>query len=120
MLYDFQNAKQLPVLNPAEKLAQQSTLRLQFPVSSGTQHRDKEGEWVPVEKDKEKALVKMAPPPIPTSQATTTPGAQLALPAPPPPPPTILAEVKAADKVFPDLPSEVSFKGLIRHEDVSH
>ncbi len=32
-------------------MAQSSTLRLQFPVSSGSQHRTKESEWVPVEKD---------------------------------------------------------------------
>lgn len=53
----FQNSKQLPVLTPQEKQTQAATLRSQFPVSSGAQHRDKESEWVPV---------------IPTSTTTAT------------------------------------------------
>lgn len=44
----MQNAKQLPVLTPQEKQTQAAQLRSQFPVSSGTQHRIKESEWVPV------------------------------------------------------------------------
>ena len=47
-MFDLQNAKQLPNVTPAERLAQTGVLRLQFPVSSGSQHREKE--WVPVEK----------------------------------------------------------------------
>ena len=39
----------MPVLTTAQKQALGNELRLQFPVSSGTQHRDKEREWVPVE-----------------------------------------------------------------------
>jgi len=49
IVLNIRNAKQLPVLNPAEKQAQQATLRLTFPVSSGSHHRATESEWVPVE-----------------------------------------------------------------------
>lgn len=42
----LQNAKQLPALTPAEKAHYAATLRLQFPVSSGNQHRTKEHENV--------------------------------------------------------------------------
>lgn len=38
----------MPVLTPQEKQTQVATLRTQFPVSSGAQHRSKESEWVPV------------------------------------------------------------------------
>ncbi len=38
------------MLTPGDKMAQASTLRLQFPVSSGSQHHAKEDEWIPVEK----------------------------------------------------------------------
>lgn len=37
-------------MSAQEKITQQSQLRLQFPVSSGSTHRIKESEWVPVEK----------------------------------------------------------------------
>jgi len=43
-----QNAKQLPVLNAQEKAAKTAVLRTQFPVSSGSDHRSKESDWVPV------------------------------------------------------------------------
>lgn len=49
IVLNIRNAKQLPVLNPAEKQAQQASLRLTFPVSSGSHHRATESEWVPVE-----------------------------------------------------------------------
>ena len=48
LIFYLQNAKQLPVLTPQEKQMQAATLRTQFPVSSGSQHRIKESEWVPV------------------------------------------------------------------------
>ncbi|KAG1701182.1 Protein SON [Nymphon striatum] len=46
------NAVQVPVKTPAEKATEQAKLRLQFPVSSGSQHRVKESEWIPVVKEK--------------------------------------------------------------------
>ena len=54
-----QNARQLPTATPAERQQQAAELRMQFPVSSGTVHKDKEADWVPVEKDD------IAPPPPP-------------------------------------------------------
>ncbi|CAE1258726.1 SON [Acanthosepion pharaonis] len=51
IVLNIKNAKPLPVLTPQEKLIQSSTLRLQFPVSSGSQHRAKESQWVPVQKN---------------------------------------------------------------------
>ncbi|CAL1537377.1 unnamed protein product [Lymnaea stagnalis] len=50
IIMNIRNAKQLPVLTPSEKQAQQASLRLTFPVSSGSHHRASESEWVPVEK----------------------------------------------------------------------
>ncbi|CAG5122944.1 unnamed protein product, partial [Candidula unifasciata] len=50
IVMNIRNAKQLPVLTPAEKQVQQATLRLTFPVSSGSHHRASESEWVPVVK----------------------------------------------------------------------
>ena len=47
----------MPVLTPQEKLIQSSTLRLQFPVSSGSQHRAKESQWVPVQKNSASATL---------------------------------------------------------------
>lgn len=48
--FSVQNSRQLPVLNPHEKAERSKALRLEFPVSSGSQHRRKEDEWIPVEK----------------------------------------------------------------------
>ena len=83
----------MPVITPQERLAQAGTLRLQFPVSSGSQHRDKE--WVPVEPPE---------PPKPKPPTLTLPGGALALPAPPEPPP----ETKPEVKVFEEPPQVVS------------
>ncbi len=87
----FQNAKQLPVLTAAEKVAKSSQLRLEFPVSSGSQHRAKEedwtpvepfkAEWVPVEKDKPKtgkAEVKESKPSTSTASKPATTSATTA------------------------------------------
>ncbi|XP_021360763.1 uncharacterized protein DDB_G0284459-like isoform X2 [Mizuhopecten yessoensis] len=50
IVMNIRNAKPLPVLTPKEKITEQSKLRMQFPVSSGSVHRLKEPEWVPVQK----------------------------------------------------------------------
>ena len=87
-------------MSQGEKIAQ--GLHLAFPVSSGTQHRDKEKEWVPVKKDNAAAGAAEAPAAPSTSE--TTPAAPATTPAdvvvekPPVPP---------EDKVFPDPPAKV-------------
>jgi len=43
----LQNARQLPTLSSQQKIEKSAELRVQFPVSSGTQHHVKESEWVP-------------------------------------------------------------------------
>uniref|UniRef100_A0A2C9LEV7 Uncharacterized protein n=1 Tax=Biomphalaria glabrata TaxID=6526 RepID=A0A2C9LEV7_BIOGL len=58
IIMNIRNAKQLPVLTPSEKQAQQASLRLTFPVSSGSHHRASESEWVPVEKPPPPVAVK--------------------------------------------------------------
>ncbi|XP_064628180.1 zinc finger CCCH domain-containing protein 13-like isoform X2 [Lineus longissimus] len=65
IMMNIKNAKQLPILSASEKAAQSGPLRIAYPVSSGSQHRAKEVEWVPVEKT-------TAPTP-PTTTVTTTP-----------------------------------------------
>jgi len=39
-----------------EKIVRTAVLRLQFPVSSGTQHHIKESEWIPAEKQPQLAI----------------------------------------------------------------
>ena len=43
-----QNARQIPVVSKEEQKAQAAVLRLNFPVSSGLQHRVRETGWEPV------------------------------------------------------------------------
>lgn len=96
IVMDIKNAKQLPVVTPAERLAQAGQLRLQFPVSSGSQHRQKE--WVPVEKPEPMKLgVSMLPPATPSM--VPPPGATSTFPP---------QETPAAvdDKVFEEVPQE--------------
>lgn len=45
---NIKNAVQLPLKTLQERTVEQSQLRIQFPVSSGQQHRKTESEWVPV------------------------------------------------------------------------
>ncbi|PNF30720.1 hypothetical protein B7P43_G06082, partial [Cryptotermes secundus] len=54
IVMNIRNSVQLPVKTLQEKTAEQSKqLRIQFPVSSGQQHRKSENEWVPVSPKKE-------------------------------------------------------------------
>ncbi|KAM3964965.1 son RNA binding protein isoform 1-T1 [Aphomia sociella] len=82
----------LPIKTTTLPIANKEELRLQFPVSSGSQHREKASEWVPVsppKKDMQVAKLNSKP----TSTKTTTTTAEtatpkpspLALPAPPAP-----------------------------------
>ncbi|XP_059149540.1 protein SON-like [Physella acuta] len=83
---NIRNAKQLPVLTPVEKQAQQAALRLTFPVSSGSHHRASESEWVPVVK------------PTPPAPPATAPASSQSPAAPPPPP----AEPPKPESIFPN------------------
>nr|CAD7590324.1 unnamed protein product [Timema genevievae] len=74
---EIENAVQLPVKTLQEKTAEQSKhLRIQFPVSSGQQHRKTESEWVPVSPKKDSTCTALVPlkgtPSIP-AQASTPP-----------------------------------------------
>ncbi|XP_073955630.1 protein Son-like isoform X2 [Choristoneura fumiferana] len=87
----------LPIKTNPLPIANKEELRLQFPVSSGSQHRDNSTEWVPVSPPKKDMQVaklsskSTAAKPAPSVPAPveTTKAAPLALPAPPaanPPP----------------------------------
>ncbi|KAL4233824.1 hypothetical protein ACF0H5_008500 [Mactra antiquata] len=89
IIVDIKNAKQLPVATPQERIAQTAQLRLQFPVSSGSQHRDKE--WVPVEPE---------PTPKVTPKSNTVAGVPALMPPPPAPP-----KPKPEVKVFEEPPT---------------
>nr|XP_026498543.1 protein SON isoform X3 [Vanessa tameamea] len=77
----------LPAKSSILPIANKEELRLQFPVSSGTQHREKASEWVPVSPKKDMQVAKLnaksptrsTTPPEPLSICS----APLALPAPP-------------------------------------
>ncbi|KAH9500151.1 hypothetical protein Btru_077313 [Bulinus truncatus] len=84
IIMNIRNAKQLPVLTPTEKQAQQAALRLTFPVSSGSHHRANESEWVPVEKS--------VPTPVISTQPSPT--AEVEVPAP---------VAKKPESIFPDM-----------------
>ncbi|XP_052240110.1 protein SON-like isoform X2 [Dreissena polymorpha] len=87
--FDIPNAKTLPVVTPQERLTNAATLRLTFPVSSGSQHRDKE--WVPVEPEPKVT-------PMPVGVPPPSVGGFAAIMPPPPPPPEV--------KVFEEPPVE--------------
>ncbi len=98
------------MLTPADKVAQASTLRLQFPVSSGTQHHAKENEWVPVEKSNpaitagpvvplgQPAATSSRSTPPSSAPATATGSGDTAVP-----PAAAAPKVPEDQKVFPDL-----------------
>lgn len=102
---NIRNATPMPILSAQEKITQQATLRLQFPVSSGNVHRTKEMEWVPVEKTET----------VKTTSVSTT-AVSLAIPAgeltaSSPAVPAVATEVKLMpvkeeDKVFVEQPPE--------------
>ncbi|XP_059049948.1 protein Son [Achroia grisella] len=82
----------LPIKTSTLPVANKDELRLQFPVSSGSQHREKASEWVPVsppKKDMQVAKLNSKPAATKTiaaitaSTTETTKSGPLALPAPP-------------------------------------
>lgn len=96
IVLDIKNAKPLPIVTPQERLVQSAQLRITYPVSSGSQHRDKE--WVPVE-----------PEPTPSVQTpkSNTVGVVPALMPPPPAPPKPKPEVKVFEEP-PETPGDIS------------
>nr|XP_022293066.1 protein SON-like isoform X3 [Crassostrea virginica] len=127
IVLNIRDAKPLPIRTPAEKLQESATLRLQFPVSSGSTHRLKESEWVPVEKTTATATITTAAPATTTVAATTTTAADSVLMPPPPmPSPALLPPVEAPptpvrpeDRVFPEVPSGSIDIGAIISERLS-
>lgn len=111
-LWLIQDAKPLPIRTPAEKLQESATLRLQFPVSSGSTHRMKESEWVPVEKTTATATA-TATAPVTTTTSNTTTADSVLMPPPPIPSPALLptnaapTPVRPEDRVFPEVPQGV-------------
>ncbi|XP_063381611.1 protein Son isoform X2 [Cydia fagiglandana] len=81
----------LPIKTNPLPIANKEELRLQFPVSSGSQHREKASEWVPVsppKKDMQVAKLNSKttaakPAAIAPAETAVTKAAPLALPAPP-------------------------------------
>lgn len=118
IIMNIRNAKQLPVLTPQEKQTQAATLRVQFPVSSGSQHRAKESEWVPVTPTttattvtKAKTVAATAPSLVTTSTVVATvvmPSVAPAVPAVPMP-----APVDGSDNVFPLPPANIDIGNIV-------
>ncbi|KAK3098793.1 hypothetical protein FSP39_023165 [Pinctada imbricata] len=116
IVMNIRDSKPLPIQTPQEKLQQQAQLRLTFPVSSGSTHRMKESEWVPVQKTTATATKPSSTATVATTDsaattstttsssavpATTVTASNSAVPEPPPPP-----AVRPEDKVFPDPPQQ--------------
>ncbi|XP_067675116.1 protein Son-like isoform X2 [Haliotis asinina] len=117
IIMNIRNSKQLPVLTPQAKATQCAQLRLQFPVSSGSQHRAKEDQWVPVEKTTAPMTATIATPVVATP---ATPAALV--PAPVSHIATVsgpMNVVAQQDKVFPDPPAEPIDIGAIVSERLS-
>jgi hypothetical protein len=105
----------MPIYSAQEKITQQATLRLQFPVSSGNVHRTKEIEWVPVEKTEtvKTSTVTGTTPAVAmvaSTAAGTTTTSTPAVPAVAIATEVKLMPVKEEDKVFVETPSEVGNK----------
>ncbi|XP_047531306.1 protein Son-like isoform X2 [Vanessa atalanta] len=101
----------LPAKSSILPIANKEELRLQFPVSSGTQHREKASEWVPVSPKKDMQVAKLnAKSP---TRSTTPPepfsicSAPLALPAPPSTSPSYLKSFTTGSQLssVPALPA---------------
>ena len=86
-------------------MAQASSLRLQFPVSSGSQHHAKESEWVPVEKPTAGPIVAATPAAsasVAVAAPTSTPATSTSTSAVP------VEQVSEDQKVFPEMSNVVS------------
>ncbi|XP_026498545.2 protein Son isoform X3 [Vanessa tameamea] len=101
----------LPAKSSILPIANKEELRLQFPVSSGTQHREKASEWVPVSPKKDMQVAKLnaksptrsTTPPEPLSICS----APLALPASPSTSPSYLKSFTTGSQLssVPALPA---------------
>lgn len=124
IILNIRDAKPLPIRTPAEKLQESATLRLQFPVSSGSTHRMKESEWVPVEKTTATATA-TATAPVTTTTSNTTTADSVLMPPPPIPSPALLptnaapTPVRPEDRVFPEVPQGSIDIGAIISERLS-
>ncbi|XP_046554349.1 LOW QUALITY PROTEIN: protein SON-like [Haliotis rubra] len=121
IIMNIRNSKQLPVLTPQAKATQCAQLRLQFPVSSGSQHRAKEDQWVPVEKTTAPVTATIATPVV-TTVATPAAVTTVAIPAPMSQTAAVSAPLNVVaqqDKVFPDPPAEPIDIGAIVSERLS-
>lgn len=98
IMMNIRNAPMLPVKSNAERLLEGSKLREQFPVSSGSHHRLKDNEWVPVEPGQKAIMEK-------PKQDDTDPDEQTPVPK--------------EDRVFPDV-DEVLFPAAPRSEICVH
>ncbi|KAI5742332.1 hypothetical protein M8J77_006255 [Diaphorina citri] len=82
IVMNIKNAMALKTRTFQEKTTEQSkTLSLQFPVSSGTQHRRTESEWVPVTTSVPSIMP--APTPTTTTAQPSTPGSNIRAPPAP-------------------------------------
>uniref|UniRef100_A0A8D8TVC6 Protein SON n=1 Tax=Cacopsylla melanoneura TaxID=428564 RepID=A0A8D8TVC6_9HEMI len=100
IVMNIKNAQALRTRTFQEKNVEQSkTLSLQFPVSSGTQHRRTESEWVPVVTTSVPAITAGPGPPSQSTAlvSTTGTGTTSALPAP-------VAPLSFSDVAFPGAP----------------
>lgn len=69
----------LPTKSSTLPIANKEELSLQFPVSSGTQHREKASEWVPVSPKKDMQVAKLnTPPSVPAKTKTATTSTEVA------------------------------------------
>ncbi|GBP19188.1 Protein SON [Eumeta japonica] len=96
-----QGGAPLPVKAAPLAIVDKDELRMQFPVSSGTQHREKASEWVPVsppQKDMQVAKIENKPPPKSTPKEEKKRDKPIpALPAPPPKEPPAFVRSSSAE-----------------------
>lgn len=124
IVLNIRDSKPLPIRTPAEKLQGSANLRLQFPVSSGSTHRQKESEWVPVEKTTAVATTTTSAPAT-TTTSITTPSDSVLMPPPPVPSTAPLPvdvppnPVRPEDRIFPETPTVSVDIGSIISERLS-
>ncbi|XP_023233076.1 protein SON-like isoform X2 [Centruroides sculpturatus] len=113
---NIKNAVQLPVKTPAEKVADAARLRTQFPVSSGSQHRLKELQWVPVEEDSKSSTKSSKSSPANTVSVIESQTEIVSTPPepeePPPPPPPLPPPAPVISTFAPAVQSTSFFESV--------
>ncbi|XP_067141076.1 protein Son isoform X2 [Centruroides vittatus] len=113
---NIKNAVQLPVKTPAEKVADAARLRTQFPVSSGSQHRLKELQWVPVEEDSKSSTKSSKSSPANTVSVIESQTEVVSTPPepeePPPPPPPLPPPAPVISTFAPAVQSTSFFESV--------